>query len=58
MHQSPQKQLPRQRDKYAEFEEAPADRRMYRGAQPKARKFALREEPQRELHWDRQTGRK
>jgi hypothetical protein len=58
MHQSPQKQLPVRREKYAEFDEAEADRRMYRGAQPKARKFALREESQREFRRDRQPSGK
>jgi hypothetical protein len=61
MHQSPQKQLPRRRDKYeAEFNEAEAeaDRRHYRGAQPKARKFPLRDESQRDARWERQPSGK
>jgi hypothetical protein len=59
MHQSPQKQLPRRRDKYdAEFDQAEADRRLYRGAQPKARKFPLRDESRRELRWERQPSGK
>lgn len=50
MHQSPQKQLAGRRDKYAVFDlgDAEAERRMNRGAQPKARKFPLRDETQRE----------
>ncbi|WP_143762928.1 hypothetical protein [Ramlibacter tataouinensis] len=47
MHQSPQKELPGRREKYAEFDpgDAQAERRLYRGMQPKARKFSLRDEP-------------
>jgi hypothetical protein len=58
MHQSPQKQLPARREKYVEFDEGEADRRMYRGAQPKARKFSVREESQRELRRERQPSPK
>ena len=59
MHQSPQKQLPKRRDKYeAEFDQTEADRRLSRGAQPKARKSALRDESQRELRWERQPSGK
>jgi hypothetical protein len=60
MHQSPLKQLPARREKYAEFDEteAEADRRLYRGAQPKARKFPLREDSSRELRRDRQPSDK
>ena len=50
MQQSPEKKLPAgRRDKYGGFDDtdAGADRRMYRGAQPKARKSALRENEER-----------
>jgi hypothetical protein len=53
MHQSPLKQIgaPR-REKYAAFEalegDAEAERRLYRGTQPKARKFHPREDDARE----------
>ena len=48
MHQSPQKQLVARRDKYGELDasSAEAERRLYRGTQPKARK--LRDEAPRE----------
>jgi hypothetical protein len=59
MHQSPQKQLPKRRDKYeAEFDQGEADRRLARGAQPKARKISLRDESQRDLRWERQPSGK
>jgi hypothetical protein len=58
MHQSPQKLLPARREKYAEFDEAEADRRMYRGAQPKARKSSMRDESPRELRRERQPAGK
>jgi hypothetical protein len=58
MHQSPQKLLPARREKYAEFDEAEADRRLYRGAQPKARKFSFRDESQRDLRRERQPSGK
>lgn len=52
MHQSPQKKLANRRDKYADFDltdtDAGAQRQLYRAAQPKARRFALREESRRE----------
>ncbi len=50
MHQSPQKELPGRREKYAEFDpsDAQAERRLFRCSQPKARKFSLREDGQRE----------
>jgi hypothetical protein len=54
MHQSPQKQIPTRRDKFADFDEAQADHRPYRGAHPKARKFSLRDESRRELRRERQ----
>ena len=40
MHQSPQKQLLQRRDKYGDVEatSAAAERRLYRGSQPKARR--------------------
>jgi hypothetical protein len=52
MHSSPRKQLggPR-REKYAALEVAAdeeIERRVYRGSQPKARKFPLRAEASRE----------
>jgi hypothetical protein len=60
MHQSPEKKLAKRRDKYVEFDlgDAEADRRLYRASQPKARRYALRDEPDRELrqdksHWPR-----
>jgi len=56
MHQSPEKHPVSRRDKYAGLDsaDAEADRRSYRGAQPKARKFHLREEQQREPRQNRQ----
>jgi hypothetical protein len=41
MHQSPQKQLLQRRDKYGEVEASSvqAERRLYQGEQPKARKL-------------------
>jgi hypothetical protein len=60
MHQSPEKKLGKRRDKYVDFDliDSDADRRLYRASQPKARRFALRDEPGRELrqdkgHWDK-----
>ena len=49
MHQSPQKQLAGRRDKYGVYDsaDAEAERRMYRSAQPKARRHA-RDEDTRE----------
>ena len=49
MHQSPQKQLARHRDRQVEFDviEEQAERRVYRAAPPRARKFPLREESPR-----------
>ena len=56
MHQSPQKLAPRRRDKYGEYDttDAQAERRMFRGAQPRARRFAQRDDlpPERR---DKQT---
>jgi hypothetical protein len=56
MHQSPQKPVARRRDKYLDFDldGSPADRRPARDSQPKARKFPLREESEREARWDKQ----
>jgi hypothetical protein len=56
MHQSPQKQMAGQRDRYAEFElaEALAERHRQRGSPPKARKFSLREEGERESRREKQ----
>jgi hypothetical protein len=59
MHQSPQKKLAKRREKYSEFDlsDMEADRRPYRPSQPKARKFALRDDlPWREPRWERQHG--
>ena len=41
--------------KYVDFHlsDSEADRRLYRASQPKARRFALRDEPSRELRHDR-----
>lgn len=49
MHQSPQKALARHRDRQVEFDvmEEEAERRSYRAAPPKARKFPLREDSPR-----------
>jgi hypothetical protein len=54
MHQSPQKQLLQRRDKYGDVDasSAEAERRLYRGSQPKARK--LRDEAPREARGGRQ----
>jgi hypothetical protein len=54
MHQSPQKQLVPRRDKYGEVEASnvEAERRLYRGNQPKARK--LRDDAPREARAGRQ----
>lgn len=56
MHQSPQKQLAGRRDKYADLElnDAEAERRFQRGSQPKARKFPIREDSERDTRWDKQ----
>lgn len=60
MHQSPEKKLAKRRDKYVDFElgDSDPDRRLYRASQPKARRFALRDEPVREArqdksHWEK-----
>jgi len=55
MHQSPQKQFAGQRDRDAESELAEAldERLRQRGSQPKARKFPLREESDRETRSDK-----
>lgn len=60
MHQSPQKKLAKRRDKYTDFDlagldaDSRAERRLYRATQPKARRFALRDEIGREPRWERQ----
>jgi hypothetical protein len=56
MHQSPQKQPPGRRDKDDEFETVvpQAQRHANRGGQPKARRFSLRDEAQREQRAGRQ----
>jgi hypothetical protein len=62
MHQSPEKKLAKRRDKYVEIDlldtDGEADRRLHRASQPKARRFALRDEAGRDLrydkgHWDK-----
>jgi hypothetical protein len=55
MHQSPQKMLARHRDRQVEFDviEKEAERRLYRVAPPKARKFPLRDESPRAERSDR-----
>lgn len=60
MHQSPQKPVARRRDKFFDFDldDSPADRRPERDSQPKARKFPLREDREREARWDRQRTEK
>ena len=46
MHQSPLKVLPRHRDRQVEFDamDVEGERRAYRAAPPKARKFPLRDD--------------
>jgi hypothetical protein len=58
MHQSPEKKLAKRRDKYVVFEwsDSEADRRLYRASQPKARRYALRDEPGREPRQDKPHG--
>jgi hypothetical protein len=60
MHQSPEKKLAKRRDKYVEFHlgDSEADRRLYRASQPKARRYALRDEPDRERRQDKGHGPK
>jgi len=55
MHQSPEKKLAKRREKYLEFDvaDAGAERRPYRETQPKARRYALRDEPEREWRQDK-----
>ena len=50
MHQSPQKKLAKRREKYIDLDliDGEADHRLYRASQPKARRFALRDELGRE----------
>jgi hypothetical protein len=59
MHRSPQKQSAAQRDRYADFDMADTqtDRKAQRGSQPKARKFPLREESERDARWDKQPSK-
>lgn len=58
MHQSPQKPASRRRDKFFDFDfdiaDSPAERRPARDSQPKARKFPLRDDSERETRWDKQ----
>ena len=59
MHQSPQKKLAKRRDKYTDFdlsEDTDADRRLYRASQPKARRFAFRDELGREPRQGKSEG--
>lgn len=60
MHQSPQKKLAKRRDKYTDFEltDSGPERLLYRATQPKARRFALRDEPGGEPRWDRHYSEK
>jgi hypothetical protein len=57
MHQSPQKEWSRRRDKPADLDltdtDAEAERRLLRAAQPKARRAAPRGDPFREPRADR-----
>jgi hypothetical protein len=55
MHQSPQKQWARRRDKPADLADtdAEAERRLFRATQPKARRFAPRADEDREPRTDR-----
>lgn len=57
MHQAPQKQLLQRRDKYGEVDASNvgAERRLYRGNQPKARK--LRDDAPRQQRSSRQHDR-
>lgn len=57
MHQSPQKQLVQRRDKYGEVDASSvaAERRLFRGDQPKARK--LRDDSPREARAGRHQSR-
>jgi hypothetical protein len=58
MHQSVLKTLPKRRDRQVEFEvlEEQAERRSYRAAAPKARKFHLRDESPRAERSERHAG--
>jgi hypothetical protein len=60
MHQSPEKKLAKRREKYLEFDlaDAEAERRLYRATRPKARRYALRDEPLREWRQDKGHGPK
>ena len=55
MHQSPEKKLAKRRDKYADLDlnDSESERRLYRSSPPKARRFALRDEPARDLRQDK-----
>lgn len=55
MHQSPQKPLAGRREKFFDFDlaELRADRRPARDTQPKARKFPLRDDSEREARWNK-----
>jgi hypothetical protein len=55
MHQSPQKPFVGRRDRYfdRELADSQADRRPARENPPKARKFQLRDELEREARWDK-----
>jgi hypothetical protein len=59
MHQSPQRKLAKRRDKYTDFdlsEDTDADRRLYRTTQPKARRFAFRDESDGQARQDKSGG--
>jgi hypothetical protein len=61
MHQSPQKKLAKRRDKYTDFDltdDTDADRRLYRTTQPRARRFAFRDESGPETRQDRSHSEK
>jgi hypothetical protein len=60
MHQSPEKKLANRRDKYVEFDmsDSEAERRLYRASKPKARRYALRDEPEREFRHEKGHGPK
>jgi len=60
MHQSPQKNLPRHRDRQAEIDpvEEEGRRQSYRAAPPKARKFHLRDESPKAEREERRSARR
>lgn len=60
MHQSPEKMTSRRRDKYADADLADErkSRRAPREEQPKARRFAERDEAVPEPRWDKKDARR